>query len=138
MNFFKDMKNTLEEAVKLPSSSSSSSSPTSDVSIPTKSKDAQNVLKSPLPKYPEGAELGEHHNCSSEPGANEYNIRGDNYLNDKKKIKSGPFLLPLRGIDLFLTKDTPGNVGRFVIVICCVALRVRLSAFLFTFPPCKC
>lgn len=69
-------------------------------------------LSSPLPRFPEGAEIGQVFNCYSEPTASGFNIRDHNYLNDQKKIPSGPYLCQLRGVDMFQTQDTPKNIGR--------------------------
>ena len=69
-------------------------------------------IVSPMPKFPDGAKLGSEHNCWSDPPFETFHVRGDNYLSDKKKVKSGPFLFKSRGIDLFLTDDCPENVGR--------------------------
>lgn len=51
-------------------------------------------------------------NYWSQPVAQEYHIRGPNYLHDGKKIPSGNFIFPTRGADLFLTNSCPSNVGR--------------------------
>jgi hypothetical protein len=51
-------------------------------------------------------------NCWSEPNINIFYVRGTTYLVDQKKISSGPYLLPARGCDLFLTKEPPANIGR--------------------------
>jgi Protein ENHANCED DISEASE RESISTANCE 2, C-terminal len=69
-------------------------------------------INSPMPKFPEDAELGSMLNCWSETPASQFLVRGDKYLTDKKKVKSEPFLFPCRGIDLFLTDTCPENVGR--------------------------
>lgn len=70
------------------------------------------VVRSPLPRFPEGAELGSILNCWSEPPAELFNVRGAQYLADKKKVKSGSYLFNNRGMDLFLTDACPENVGR--------------------------
>jgi hypothetical protein len=54
-------------------------------------------------------------NYWSLPVAQNYHIRGPNYLKDGKKIPSGDFIFPTRGADLFLTNSCPSNVGRFVL-----------------------
>lgn len=69
-------------------------------------------VRSPMPRFPEGAELGSVLNCWSDAPASNFNVRGDKYLSDKKKVPSGPFLFSSRGIDLFLTDTCPENVGR--------------------------
>ena len=69
------------------------------------------VLGSPLPRFPEGAKIGTVNNCWSEPEPENFMVRGPNYLSDKKKIQSGKFIFPSRGIDLFLTDTCPENVG---------------------------
>jgi hypothetical protein len=69
------------------------------------------VNQSPLPRFPEGAELGSKNNCWSEPVASNFHVRGPNYLKDKVKIESADFLFPVRGLDLFLTDTCPENVG---------------------------
>ena len=55
-----------------------------------------------LPRFP----VSQTHdkNCWSEPPVNKFQVRGPNYLNDKKKITSGPYLLRARGCDLFLSE----------------------------------
>ena len=55
-----------------------------------------------LPRYP----VSQTHdkNCWSEPPVNKFHVRGPNYLTDKKKIQSGPYLLRARGCDLFLSE----------------------------------
>ncbi|CAB9499547.1 ENHANCED DISEASE RESISTANCE 2 [Seminavis robusta] len=70
------------------------------------------VIRSPMPRFPEGAEMGSINNCFSESPYENFKVRGDNYLSDKKKVKSGPCLFPCRGVDLFLTDTCPENVGR--------------------------
>lgn len=70
------------------------------------------LAKSPMERFPEGAELGSILNRWSEPPCETFNVRGDNYLSDRKKVPSGPFLFPARGMDLFLTDTCPENVGR--------------------------
>jgi Protein ENHANCED DISEASE RESISTANCE 2, C-terminal len=68
--------------------------------------------QSPLPKFPEGAPLGSKHNCWSEPDYETFHVRGSRYLSDKVKEASGPFLFPIRAVDLFLTDTCPENAGR--------------------------
>lgn len=68
-------------------------------------------LMSPLPHFPKGAELGSVPNCVSETPPSDYKVRGAKYFVDHKKISSGPFLFPFRGVDLFLTDLCPENVG---------------------------
>jgi len=65
----------------------------------------------PLPKFPDGAELGSKLNCWSEPVHQEFQIRGAKYLEDRKKVPSEPFLFPIRAVDLFLTDACPQNAG---------------------------
>ena len=69
------------------------------------------LIVTPMPVFPEGAELGSHFNCWSEPSYSVFKVRGQNYLKDKKKIPSGPYLFPVRGTDLFLTDACPENIG---------------------------
>jgi len=47
----------------------------------------------------------------SHPPVDIFHVRGPTYLDDKKKVVSGPYLLTARGCDLFLTKDAPANIG---------------------------
>lgn len=68
--------------------------------------------RSPMERFPDNAEIGSVLNCWSEPPCKVFNVRGDNYLTDGKKVPSGPFLFPARGMDLFLTDTCPENVGR--------------------------
>ena len=70
------------------------------------------MIQSPMPRFPEGAPLGSKLNCWSIPIPENFQVRGAKYLSDKKKIPSGPFLFPVRGVDLFLTDSCPENVGR--------------------------
>lgn len=65
---------------------------------------------SPIPMLPEGSE-NNHTDCVSIPKYSDFKIRGSNYLVDHIKIPSGPYLFPVRGVDLFLTDSCPGNVG---------------------------
>lgn len=67
--------------------------------------------QSPLPKFPDGAPLGSKHNCWSEPDYETFQVRGSNYLSDKIKQASGPFVFPIRAVDLFLTDTCPENAG---------------------------
>jgi len=69
-------------------------------------------IVSPMPVFPDGAELGSVLNCWSEPTFQDFKVRGKNYLTDRIKIPSGPFLFPVRGVDLFLTDACPENIGR--------------------------
>ena len=59
---------------------------------------------------------GAYPHCWSQPLANAFNVRGEEYLKDGKKIPSGEFLLPSRGVDLFISDECPWNVGRLVIL----------------------
>jgi hypothetical protein len=68
--------------------------------------------KSPLLKFPDDAEIGSILNCWSEPIANEFKVRGKNYLKDKVKIASGSFLFPARGADIFLSDCCPEHIAR--------------------------
>ena len=70
------------------------------------------VVRSPMPRFPDDAELGSILNCWSDPPCNNFKVRGEKYLTDSKKIKSGPYIFKTRGIDLFLTDACPENVGR--------------------------
>lgn len=74
--------------------------------------DVAPTIESPMPRFPEGAKLGSVLNSWSDPPSTNFMVRGDKYLSDKKKIKSGPFVFPTRGVDLFLTDQCPENVGR--------------------------
>ena len=69
-------------------------------------------IVSPMPVFPQGAELGTVMNCWSEPTFKDFKVRGNNYLTDRIKIPSGPFLFPVRGVDLFITDLCPENIGR--------------------------
>lgn len=77
------------------------------------SMDVANEIQSPLPVFPEGAALGSHLNCWSQPICDTFYVRGPKYLKDRLKIESGDFLWPVRGVDLFLTDTAPENIGRF-------------------------
>ena len=70
------------------------------------------TLGSPMAMFPDGAELGSHLNCWSRPDPSIFQVRGPNYLQDKKKIpSSSEYIFPCRGLDLFLTDMCPQNVG---------------------------
>ena len=69
------------------------------------------VIESPMLAYPNGAALGEYFNRWSAPKHNEFKVRGPQYLKDKKKVPSGEFLFPARGVDLFLTDTCPQHIG---------------------------
>lgn len=66
----------------------------------------------PLRKFPDGAKIGSHLNCWSEPDPGDFEVRGPHYLTDKKKTSSGEYLFPCRGVDLLLTDTCPENVGQ--------------------------
>jgi hypothetical protein len=66
-------------------------------------EDEKGVLAT-LPRYPVQAQRNK--NCWSEPPVSIFHVRGPVYLSDKKKVPSGPYLLPARGADLFLA-ETP-------------------------------
>lgn len=56
-----------------------------------------------MPRYP-------HHeskdrNSFSEPPVSIFSVRGPNYFQDKKKVSSGPYMLPARGCDLLLIDE---------------------------------
>lgn len=68
-----------------------------------------------MPRYP----VGESHdkNCWSEPDEKIFQVRSSSYLQDGRKITSGPYLLRARGSDLLLVNDgdfPPENIGRYV------------------------
>jgi hypothetical protein len=42
-------------------------------------------------------------NCWSEPSVSIFHVRGEDYLTNKKKVASDPYLLRARGVDLFVT-----------------------------------
>ncbi|KAL7551268.1 hypothetical protein ACHAWF_014462 [Thalassiosira exigua] len=65
-----------------------------------------------FPKFPDGAAIGSHLNCWSSPPSSNFQVRGPNYLKDKKKVSSGEYLFPCRGCDLFLTDLAPTDMGR--------------------------
>lgn len=54
-----------------------------------------------------------NHNCWSEPPVDIFQVRGADYLTDKKKVTAKKYLLRARGCDLFLA-DKPNNcdIGR--------------------------
>jgi poly(3-hydroxybutyrate) depolymerase len=53
-------------------------------------------------------------NCWSQPPLEIFSVRGGNYLQDSKKVGSGPCLLKTRGCDLLLSCHAPSNIGRLV------------------------
>jgi hypothetical protein len=61
-----------------------------------------------LPRYPIAAT--QNCNCWSEPPHHKFNVRGEDYLNEKKgtKISSGPYLFRAIGADLILTNERSG------------------------------
>ncbi len=67
---------------------------------------------SPIKKFPDDAEIGSMFNCWSEPISSEFKVRGANYLRDKIKVASGPFLFPARGVDVFLSDCCPEHIAR--------------------------
>lgn len=54
-----------------------------------------------LPRFPVSETRDK--NCWSEPPVSIFQIRGKDYLSNKKKEASGPYLLRARGVDLFVT-----------------------------------
>ena len=73
-----------------------------------KKKSTHDTLLPTLPRYP--IAVTKNHNCWSEPHAGKcFKVRGGNYLNDKKKVESGPYIFPARGADLILTNRQSGN-----------------------------
>jgi hypothetical protein len=78
----------------------------------TEHDDVMEEGQSPLPQFPEGVEIGSMLNCWSEPVYDTFKVRGPNYLKDKVKVPSGPFVFPVRAVDLFLTDLCPENAGR--------------------------
>jgi len=56
--------------------------------------------------------FGTSPNCWSLPKASDTKVRGQYYLEDGKKVPSGEFLFPTRGVDLCITDACPVNVGR--------------------------
>lgn len=74
----------------------------------------EEMMESPLPKFPEDAPIGSKLNCWSEPVSNTFKVRGPNYLKDRRKIPSDSFIFPIRAVDLFLTDTCPENAGRYV------------------------
>ena len=49
----------------------------------------------------------------SQPGAQEYQVRGRNYMEDSIKVKSEEQTFQTRGVDLFSTREFgPSNIGR--------------------------
>mmetsp|Transcript_1796 Transcript_1796/g.3466 ORF Transcript_1796/g.3466 Transcript_1796/m.3466 type:complete len:371 (+) Transcript_1796:48-1160(+) len=64
-----------------------------------------------LPRFP--IVETKNRNCWSEPPAGtSFKVRGENFLKDKKKIPSGPYVFPARGVDLILTDAESGpSVG---------------------------
>ena len=82
-----------------------------------------------LPRYPI-AET-KNHNCWSEPNAGKcFKVRGANYLYDKKKVGSGPYIFPARGADLILTNEESGNGTDIALRSCVLNGHVRSVATL--------
>jgi hypothetical protein len=80
--------------------------------VGTSGDQAEEQIQSPLKKFPDDAVIGSMLNCWSEPIHDEFNVRGANYLKDRIKFPSKPFLFPLRGVDVFLSDNCPENIGR--------------------------
>eukprot|EP00956_Cyclotella_meneghiniana_P026331 scaffold56662_cov49-Cyclotella_meneghiniana.AAC.2 len=80
-------------------------------------KEQTKVALKTLERFPDGAELGSEVNCWSIPPSCNFHVRGDNYLNDNKKVPSDDYLLPCRGCDLFLTDNPPTNIGRYASIL---------------------
>lgn len=78
--------------------------------VPT--KEQTKIALKTFERFPDGAALGSELNCWSIPPSSNFHVRGDDYLNDKKKVPSDNYLLPCRGCDLFLTDNPPSNIGR--------------------------
>jgi Protein ENHANCED DISEASE RESISTANCE 2, C-terminal len=57
-----------------------------------------------LPCYAETETINK--NCWSQPQVSIFQVRGPNYLTDKKKITSSSYLFPARGSDLYLADST--------------------------------
>lgn len=58
-----------------------------------------------LPTFPRYPVLETRNkNCWSEPPVDTFHVRGPNYLSDKRKVDSGPYLLQARGCDLFINE----------------------------------
>lgn len=74
--------------------------------------ETEHGMSSPMALFPEDAEIGSHFNCWSMPESSEFQVRGPNYLSDKKKVPSDEYIFPCRGVDLFLTDACPQNVGK--------------------------
>jgi hypothetical protein len=98
------------------------------------------VNQSPMPMFPEGAELGSQLNCWSEPAPEDFQVRGSNYLADKVKVASGAFVFPVRGVDLFLTDTCPENAGRYVnsCMSCAWSYRKICNIIYFRTQQCRC
>lgn len=80
--------------------------------VGTSGDQVEEQTQSPLKKFPDDAVIGSMLNCWSEPIHDEFNVRGANYLKDRIKFPSKPFLFPLRGVDVFLSDNCPENIGR--------------------------
>lgn len=74
-------------------------------------------IQSSLKKFPDDAVIGSMLNCWSEPIHDEFNVRGANYLKDRIKFPSKPFLFPLRGVEVFLSDNCPENIGRYKVLL---------------------
>jgi hypothetical protein len=98
--------------LNLSSKKASTMQPTTSPIVEENEEEEEMLTIGPLPRFPFGAPLGSQLNCWSEPNPADFVVRGANYLSDRKKIPSADFLLPTRGIDLFLTDACPENVGR--------------------------
>jgi len=95
-------------------------------------KSASEVFFTTMPRFPVAE--AKNTNCWSEPDINIFRVRGPTYLNDSKKIPSGPYLLRARGCDLFLTKDPPKNIGANSAVLGGTLRRLPTFIVNFRFP----
>mmetsp|Transcript_14619 Transcript_14619/g.19086 ORF Transcript_14619/g.19086 Transcript_14619/m.19086 type:complete len:447 (-) Transcript_14619:296-1636(-) len=96
-----------EEAEQKDRAAETSSS--SNHNITTTNDSSSKMTYPTLPRYPVAATRDK--NCWSEPPISIYSVRGQNYLNDKKKVPSSNYLLPALGCDLFLTEDENLDIG---------------------------
>lgn len=71
-----------------------------------------NLKTTPMSKLPEGSPpVGSYINRWSDPDPSDFEVRGPNYLRDKKKIGSAEYLFPSRGLELLLTDTCPEHVA---------------------------
>ncbi|GAX22875.1 hypothetical protein FisN_24Lh162 [Fistulifera solaris] len=85
---------------------------TSDSTDIAMNETESNLKTTPMTKLPAGSPpVGSYINKWSDPDPSDFEVRGPNYLSDKKKIGSAEYLFPSRGLELLLTDTCPEHVA---------------------------